>query len=146
MTTIAYRDGMLAADTAMCQGGVMMGHLVKIHRRGDGHMVGAAGDASYNARFSKWFLEGEKGPPPEAKEGPDWLDRGVIFRRDGSLHVFEPRGDFRCSDEFYALGSGKEAALGAMFAGATAENAVRAAIRFDPHTGGDVTVLRCGVY
>jgi len=45
---------------------------------------------------------------------------------------------------FYALGSGYQVAMGAMEFGATAEEAVRAAIKWDTGSGGDVTVLRLG--
>lgn len=146
MTTIAYRDRVLAADTAMCQGGVMVGSVVKIARRNDGDMCGAAGDAAYNAAFRDWFLGGEEGNPPQAKQEEGIFDRGVIFRKAGGIDVFEPRGKFSVLAPYFAFGSGKEAALGAMFAGADAETAVRAAIQFDPHTGGEITLLRCGVY
>jgi ATP-dependent HslUV protease subunit HslV len=142
MTTIAYKDGMLAADTACCQGGVLCGSIVKIVRRDDGDMAGAAGDASYNFAFTTWFLAGEQGAPPEAKEEDRSFDRGVIYRRSGTIDVFEPRGKFAMNAPFYAFGSGKEPALGAMFAGADAETAIEAAIQFDPHTGGEITVLR----
>lgn len=141
MTTIAYRDGMLAADTAMCQGGVMMGSVEKIARRADGDLCGSAGDASYNAAFTAWFLGGEEGSPPEAKEEDRTFDRGVIFRRSGDIEIYEPRGRFAASAPYFAFGSGKEPALGAMFAGADAAVAVEAAIEFDPHSGGAVTVL-----
>lgn len=142
VTTIAYRNGVLAADTAMCQGGVMMGSVQKIARRDDGDMCGSAGDASYNAAFTAWFLLGENGIPPEAKSEENAFDRGVIFRKSGQIDVFEPRGRFQASAPYFAFGSGKEPALGAMFAGADAETAVRAAIEFDPHTGGNVTVFK----
>jgi 20S proteasome alpha/beta subunit len=146
MTTIAYKDGVLAADTAMCLGGVMTGSVVKIARRADGDMCGSAGDAAYNAAFTEWFLRGEEDAPPTAKQEEGTFDRGVIFRRTGKIDVFEPRGKFTVKASYFAIGSGKESALGAMFAGADAEMAVRAAILFDPHTDGEITVLKCGVY
>lgn len=142
MTTIAYRDGVLAADTSMTVSGVMVGRMVKIVRRADGDMAGGAGDAAMVGTFNEWFLAGESGTRPELKEGDNWIDRSVIFRRSGAIDIFEPRGRFTCTAPYYAVGSGKEAALGAMFAGADAETAVRAAMEHDPHTKGDVTVLR----
>lgn len=42
----------------------------------------------------------------------------------------------------FAAGSGCDYAYGAMAMGATAEEAVRAAIRFDVGCGGEITVLR----
>jgi len=147
MTTIAYRNGVLAADTAMCMGGNMIGSTVKIARRFSGDMAGASGDASYNRAFLDWFENGEDGPPPEAKEDSQCIDRGVIFRaKSTKIEVYEPRGRFTITAEYYAFGSGKAEALGAMFAGADAYDAIRAAVALDPHTGGEITVLRCGVY
>lgn len=142
MTTIAYRDGAIAADTSTCAGGSMVGRVVKIARNATGDLAGAAGDAWYCRAFLAWFEGGEKGSVPEGKSEHDGFDRGCIFRRDGSIEVYEPRGMFTMTAPYYALGSGKAEALGAMFAGADAEIAVRAAVEHDPHTGGDVVVLR----
>jgi ATP-dependent HslUV protease subunit HslV len=89
----------------------------------------------------QWFVKGERGRPPKANEDTNNFDRGVIFRNGGRIEVFEPSGTFSMSAPFYAMGSGKSEALGAMWAGATAEQAVRAAIDLDPSCGGDVTIL-----
>lgn len=142
MTTIAYRDGVLAADTGMTVGAVLLGHTTKIVRRADNDMAGSAGDAAYAAAFLDWFMNGEIGSPPEAKEDSDYFDRGIIFRADGTIMVFEPRGRFPIRAKYYAFGSGREFAIGAMYTGANAAQAVLAAIAHDPHTNGDVTVLR----
>lgn len=136
---------MLASDTGMCAGGVMIGSMAKIVRRSDGDMAGGAGDAAYVTKFHKWFLDGEHGDPPEAVAEENAFDRGVIFRRTGTIEVFERRGSFSCRAPYYAFGSGKESALGAMFAGANAAEAVRAAIEHDPHTAGEVLTLRAEV-
>jgi hypothetical protein len=142
MTTIAYRHPFLAADTRAVSGYICVGEVVKIARRDDGDMCGAAGDATYNYAFIQWFLAGEVGDPPKANESDNSTDRGVIFRKDGSFTIFEAHGKFELSGPYYALGSGKEVAVGAMFWGHSAEEAVMAAIEHDPGTGGKITVLR----
>lgn len=142
MTTIAYRDGVLAADTACVSGGTLLGSIVKIVRRADGAMAGAAGNATFVTTFNRWFVDGEIAMSPRAEQDEHSFDRGVIFRGGHSLEVFEPRGRFQATAPYFAFGSGKELALGAMFAGADAVTAVRAAIEHDPHTGGDITVLK----
>ena len=43
---------------------------------------------------------------------------------------------------YFAMGSGRDFALGAMAAGASAEEAVRAAIAHDVYSGGEVVTLR----
>ena len=142
MTTIAYRNGILASDTGTCCGGSMFGHINKIARRENGDMAGAAGGAAYNYAFIEWFKAGEIGSIPEAMETQDSYDRGVIFRSSGEIEVYEPRGKFVVTADYYALGSGRAEAIGAMHAGADAEGAVRAAIEHDPHSGGRIVVLR----
>lgn len=143
MTTIAYKDGVLAADTRSSIGDSLLGDLVKIVRRPDGHLAGAAGSAAYLSAFHRWFLAGENGDPPHAGEAKDWLDRGIIiiFRPNGDVEVFEPEGSHLTHAPYFAIGSGRPEALGAMFAGGDAVTAVRAAIEHDAHTAGDIVVL-----
>lgn len=142
MTTIVYRDGVLAADTGMCIGGVRVGFICKIARSKAGDLAGAAGAATYNAAFLKWFVAGEQGDPPEAKRCDDSLDRGAIFRSDGTIQIFEPDGSFGMRAPYYALGCGRNEAMGAMFMGADAVQAVKAAMASDIGTFGDVDSLR----
>jgi hypothetical protein len=144
VTTIAYRDGVLAADTAMCLSGTMVGQMVKIVRRDDGDMAGTSGNADFASKFQDWFMGGENGESPKPTESERHMDRGVIFRKAGPIEVFEPGGMFKISADYYAFGSGMDYAIGAMFAGAEATVAVEAAIEHDPHSGGTVTVLRHG--
>jgi ATP-dependent HslUV protease subunit HslV len=141
MTTIAYRNGQLAADTQMCVSGSIIGKMIKIVRRTDGTLAGAAGNATYSNEFLKWVLEGEKGNLPKAECSDRTLDRGVIFRPEGDIIVFEAEGSFKVQAEYYAFGSGMDYALGAMQVGASAERAVSAAIAHDPNSGGEVTTL-----
>lgn len=144
MTVIAYRDGVLAADTLATAGDSKIGSAIKIARNSNGDLAGAAGLASYNHAFLKWFTGLESGQPPEARDEPskDIYDRGVIFRKNGQIEVFEPSGKHTATAPYYAFGSGRPEALGAMHAGASAEGAVRAAMAHDKNCGGDITVLR----
>lgn len=148
MTTIAYRNGVLAADTSAGIGGSVVGRVTKIARNAVGDLAGAAGNACYAAAFLDWFIGGEKGEPPKAENDPqaNSLDRGVIFRRadqtNGEIVVYEDRGNYHIIAPYFAMGCGRPEALGAMFAGADAETAVRAAIAHDDHTNGEVEILR----
>lgn len=142
MTTIAYRDGTLAADTRATVGDNVLGNVIKIARNSNGDLAGAAGMASYSYTFLKWFTSLETGEPPQAVKDDQTFDRGVIFRKTGQIIVFEPTGRYECTAPYYALGSGRPEALGAMFAGADAETAIKAAAAHDANTGGNITVLR----
>jgi hypothetical protein len=141
MTTIAYRNGVLAADTALSYG-CMLGGATKIVRCAEGVLAGAAGTGGYNTAFLQWAAHTPRDTePPKAKRLEDIMDRGVLFFPDGLVQIFEEDGLYECRPPYYAFGSGKAEALGAMFAGADAETAVRAAIEHDPHTGGAVLCL-----
>ena len=139
MTTIAYRAGILAADTGVCVGGSRAGYTVKIVRRPDGALAAAAGFAAYCYAFRNWFLSG--GDPPEAKTDTGVMDRGTVFYADGRIEIFEPGGRFFMTAPYYAMGSGRPEALGAMHYGAGAINAVKAAIAHDNDTFGEISAL-----
>lgn len=143
MTTIAYRNGILAADTRVTIGGSAVGRMIKIARREDGALAFAAGAAGYNHAFLNWFMQGEKEKPPEAKLCDNLIDRGVIVHSEGGMiTVFEPDGKFEFSAPYCAIGSGRDIALGVMHHGGSAEQAVEAAIHHDNDTGGSIVVLK----
>lgn len=145
MTTIAFKNGVVASDTGASNRGSRVGHVVKIFAR-DGHVAGSCGDSGWNASFRKWFASGETGNPPEIRRDAHNNDdaKGVIFRRDGIIEVYESTGMHEVTAPFYAIGSGAAEARGAMQVGASAEEAVRAAMILDDGTYGNVLVLKIG--
>jgi 20S proteasome alpha/beta subunit len=142
MTVIAYRDGLLAADTGASRGNTVAGRVVKICHAANGALAAAAGGAGFNGRFLRWASQGEAWPCPEAKTSDECHDTGIIFRPDGAIELYEPGGMFVLTAPYFAIGSGRDQALGAMFVGADAEAAVRAAIAHDVWTNGDVVSIR----
>lgn len=136
MTTIVYRDGVLAADTRMIAGTAIIGSIAKIVRRDDGALCGGAGHASVVQAFQRWFLDGEEGDPPVEDE-----TKMFVISPKGNVEMFEVDGTIEWRAPYFAMGSGKEFALGAMYAGASAEEAVKAAMKFDPYSGGKVMTL-----
>lgn len=138
ITTIAYRAGVIAADTQMIQGTSIIGHVTKIVRRDDGALCGGAGDLAWVQAFHRWFLDGCDGDPPRFD---DDCSKGLIIRRRKPIEIFESCGAFEFRPAFVAIGSGKEFALGAMQVGASAKQAVKAAMAFDPGSGGTVMAL-----
>lgn len=142
MTTIAYRDGICAADTGTTQGGSQFSHTTKIARNTVGDIAAASGETGFCYAFKNWFIDGENGEPPKIERADDH-DRGcgVIFRASGEIIRFESSGMFKQRAPFYALGSGRNEALGAMWMGASAVQAVQAAIDLDEGTFGDIDVL-----
>lgn len=140
MTTIAYRDGVLAADTMYCRGDSSIVGVVKIAIGADGRKGGACGSATFLSAWLAW-INGEASRPEAAKDA-DSCDAGLIIWPGGRIEIFEPGGSFSVTSEYFAMGSGRPEALGAMHAGADPEAAVKAAIAHDCHTGGEVTVIR----
>lgn len=139
MTTIAYRDGVMAADTLVTSNGKRDGQKIKIARNAAGDLAGAAGNSAVCQQFLEWFSSGEKHEPPEFDEE---LGNGLIVRADGTIELYMKHGVSKSTADFYSLGSGYQIALGAMSMGATAEIAVRKAMEFDTESGGNVTVLK----
>lgn len=140
MTTIAWDGSTLAADRRVNFGGVTDAKTTKIVQRADGALAASSGSSSLGAAFKRWFLDGENGERPALDKGTENAS-GLIIRPSGVLIVHDVSGWYEAEAGFYALGSGWEIALGAMAMGATAEQAVRVAAKFDGNTGGDVDTL-----
>jgi hypothetical protein len=136
MTTICYKDGILAADTLIIAGESMSGTGIKILRI-NGDRYGVSGNFADVARLRAWNCNT---PISEAnisaKSNVLWVDKkGLLLEieRDTILPPIEA--------PYHAYGSGADYALGAMAMGASAAEAVIVAAKFDPFTNTDVTVL-----
>jgi hypothetical protein len=142
MTTIAYRDGVLATDSR-AGSWTMEGHAVKGHRFGR-CLVAAAGSAAHAQAFYEWVRTGMVGDAPMGNpDKDDYNATGFIFMPCGRIVKFQPGcPPLTLTAPFYAYGSGGYVALGAMEAGATAEQAVMAAAKWDAGTGGPIRTLR----
>lgn len=146
MTTIAWRDGVLAADGRVTYGGslILTDSCKKIRRLSDGSLFALCGDPVLEERLIEWLEnceEGESLPP----HGKDFT--AILVDPDGALSTYEGSGDrfMPMYDGFAAFGSGMDFAYGAMEAGATAEEAVKAASRRNVSTGGDIQIERPGL-
>lgn len=142
MTTIAYRDGILAADTLACsESGLRSSSMVKIMRVRGG-LAGTVGKCSQAQAIVRWLEDGRAADRPKFADGSD--DYTVVWLPDeGEATLIENGGEEPLGDApYHAFGSGREIALGAMYMGATAKEAVEAAIAISVWSGGDVTVLK----
>jgi ATP-dependent HslUV protease subunit HslV len=139
MTTIAYRDGVLAADTRVTRGGyIMPGHFCKIGRSPGGDLVGVAGNCAKAVGFLRAVISGSADPT-----APEESVTALVISPDGQITVHEAAGRFDMTGApFWAIGTGTSAALGALHAGASAEEAVRIAMLIDNDSGGEVNSLR----
>ncbi|WP_426287520.1 hypothetical protein [Luteibacter sp. E-22] len=143
MSTIAYRDGVMAADTRAYggRGEPSPGRKRKIHKLDDGSVVGVStATLGLSERFVAWLKGG--GDP---KDFDDKFDlRAVLVKPDGALYVADDTPYFSgpMETDFYAIGSGACYAMGAMAMGATAEEAVRVACEHDGHSALPIMVER----
>lgn len=132
MTTIAYRDGVMAGDSAYTDDCRIVGLGPKVIRFK--HVLyGGAGDADDRVLVS--ILKKVKTPAdlPSVKvlrKFEQDLDALIVFRdgRTFSLYAAAKAGAQHGLHEifypFASIGSGRDVALGAMAAGASAERAV----------------------
>lgn len=141
MTTIAYRDGVLAADSLVTLGGTKVhGSYQKIRRIGD-YLIGTAGSVAACQAFVEWLKSGDDAhAPPKGEYGALIVDpRGRVREIENGSVLPAPRGA-----KFFALGSGGPFALAAMYAGASATEAVKIAAKIDTNTGLPVKTLKLG--
>lgn len=145
MTTWAYRDGILAADTQTTSGNIRAGTVAKIRRAGP-FLIAISGALSLCEAWASWVCSGmdpEREPERVFGHGSgNESERayGTIFLGGEAYVFFEPSGSHICYAPFTADGSGRELAIGAMEMGATAVEAVQVAAKHDIATGGPIQV------
>jgi|SRR5581483_1705919 len=135
MTTVAFKDGQIAADSFVWDDHVCAGRTQKCGALPDGSVWGFTGNLGQLHKCRAW-LNLPLGDPPELSESSL-----IIVTRDGEVKEWDEHGWQICEAPFYAWGTGCDIARGAMAFGATAEQAVLIACDFDAYTGGEVRVL-----
>lgn len=137
MTAIAYRDGVMAADTLVSAGTSVTGQMIKV-RKIKGWLAGASGNAASMAQFFKWVEDGMDADVAKVENFSGLLvnPKGKVFQVEDELFPYE------VVSEFHATGSAHEFLKGAMAMGASPEQAVELAKEHDTGCGGDTTVVR----
>lgn len=138
MTTVAYRDGVLAGDgrVATESGSIHSDNQRKVHKLRDGRLFGYAGDTDDAERLRLSLLSDE--PPPELRN-----IQALLVQPDGSIDYYQGTVWQRLtSDPYYAIGTGGTAALVAMDCDKSAKQAVACAIRRDNNSGGKIKTVR----
>jgi hypothetical protein len=101
-------------------------------------LIGVAGDSILGDKFIGWYGTKKKKPTGFGK-GADF--EALVLEEDGIYHFDEYLSRNKISREWYAIGSGSHAALGALYAGKTPEEAVEIACKVDPHSGLPLQVM-----
>lgn len=138
MTIIAYKGGILAADSWVLQGDLICGETRKLYSvpedRGGGWIAASGATSRANAMIEAVI---------NGTDRPD--DEGITVmwvKADQSVWAVEKETIFEIVAPFHAIGSGAHAAMGAMQAGATAIEAVQAACAIISTCGGEVQWVR----
>jgi hypothetical protein len=138
MTTIAYRDGILACDSCWSDDSLVVLSQTKILRLRSGALYGAAGHVDDRALVAA--LQDASGPA-DLPSHEDLYEmkteiRALLIFPDGSVFMIdakEPCAGVTPLGPFAAVGSGGRVAMGAMAMGASAEQAVEIACRLDTY-------------
>lgn len=141
MTVVAFDGTYLAADRQVTRGG-QRGSITKLLRLSNGEVLTWTGHLQNCLGMQHWYLAGAK--PSEwgnYRVDPECSAELIILSEDGLWTFSGPYG-VRVEDPFVAIGSGAEYALAALAMGATAEQAVEIASRFDNCCGLGVDVMR----
>lgn len=140
MTTIAYRDGNLAADTQISYTNIRNGWNSKVTLCGD-YLVGMAGTAVLRRPLEEWVRGGAafEDIPNVLLENQSNFN-ALFLNSKNELFEFDSGFLQPVHAHYLAIGSGGTLAMGALAHGATAKEAVEAAIKHDKNSGGNVTV------
>lgn len=143
MTTIAYRDGIMAADSMNSD----EGYLGKLDCQKlwivDKSLIGVSKGSYAGLVFIEWY----KGNLPD-----DCMDCKLTEEDDFEAIVVEPSRKILTYNrylipeehgkkKFFAIGCGSKCAMVAMECGATAQKAVQVTCKYDLYTGGRVHTI-----
>jgi 20S proteasome alpha/beta subunit len=138
MTTVAWRDGVLAADKKGSVGNT--GYRVTKLFKAKGHAIGFAGNQGVGLKFVDWWRAGKPGKCPLDDES----EALVMDLATGRCYHYEEDGHpIPVEDKFASIGTGSDFAIGAMAAGATAVEAVKIASKWDNCSGLGINSFKC---
>ena len=160
MTTVVYSrpHKTMCADSKVSPDG---GRMIKIVKHKDtGDLCGIAGSLTIASRFLRAFTEtsarrpsspGSLGTPDSSdmptlnasSNNPGDSGEALIVRADtGAVEYWDQDGYGEFYDKYYAIGSGNKYALGVLWAGLLPREAIMAASKMDPCTGGRIVTLK----
>jgi ATP-dependent protease HslVU (ClpYQ) peptidase subunit len=145
MTTVAFRDGVMASDSQgndACVGIVKLQKLFRKKIKNKEHIIGVAGHWEAALLFIDWYGTTDK----------DLFDRLLRLPEDSGFDILIWTGKrllcadklmrmTECNEDYYAIGSGASYAVTAMDCGKTAAQAVGYAIKRDNNSGGRVVTM-----
>lgn len=146
MTVIAWDGQTLAADRRSVRHNTIhsLDKIKRIELQGRVYLIGASGDADVAEALKHWFESGYFSKDfPESAKGESLKSTLIAVPDDGSIMIFERTPyPIKYPPQRFAIGSGADFAIAAMYVGKTAEDAVDVACQFDAFCGEGVTMLR----
>lgn len=141
MSIIVWDGKTLAADRQWTAGNLIR-TTTKIWRHGD-ILMGGAGTFWHMEALRNWVTNGMiPAKFPELKIKDDTVPSFWLINRSGMVAKLEDSPyPLTCLDPFFAEGSGRDFAYGALAMGADARQAVEVACRYDYGCGGGVDIL-----
>ncbi len=139
MTVIAANREMMAGDTQCIHDDRVVSTHRKVHVVRD-MLVGYAWSVDCGIEFLEWCKRGmgSRGKPGGLSDE----FTGLLLNENGIYEYKGPLVPIRVEGDVWAIGSGAQAAMGAMYMGADPEEAVQIACAIDPYCGGPITVER----
>lgn len=135
MTTIAFRDGIIAFDTLITADEKVFSTKDKAFKIND-YIVGCAGNLTDIEKFLNWV----KSDMPEEKPK---ISIEAILIKGNKVNIVSDNCVFsKMAGKFCAIGTGANYALGAMEMGATAKQAVAIARKYDRLTGRKIKEIK----
>lgn len=139
MTTIAYKDGVIAYDSRQCMGSLILDDDYDKKHVCDGNAFFFSGPSCELEALVRMF----SGESLEVRDQCSALvySNGTLFY----CGMNKDSGFFSCEESLarpFVLGSGRDHALTAMDMGATAREAVKMAIKRDSGSGGRVRTYK----
>ena len=154
MTTIAVKDGIMVGDGRCSLGStVIKDDMVKVFWINN-HLMGGAGRARSISTFAQWLqkhtdytiVNQEVGDlvdliPPVLQDDEEFT--ALVLTPDKQVLMYDGNVALNLGQDVPAsIGSGSVFALAAMDAGASAEEAVKIAMKRDVYSGGEITVVQ----
>lgn len=139
MTTIAYKNGIIAYDSRLVVGNLIYDDDFNKKVEVDGAIFFMSGSVSdYQAFIDAWLGKSNKNASIEVESFV--FHNGSLYRSSVDEKGVCWKSPLR-RDHSYAIGSGSNFALAFMDAGHHAEGAVKATIKRDCWTGGNVNTF-----
>jgi hypothetical protein len=138
MTTVVITPRMIVADTTINDNGTAFfsRKVARIKHDGAHSIIAGAGSLHVYKRAIESHMENMEKFDPNLKDYTD------IVRLDkaGKMFVWDNMGcvESEIQEKFWAVGSGRDLALGALAMGATEIEAIQIACRYDMNSGGAI--------